>query len=202
MKRVDMAYGFTALFARMNYIDRWGLMRNTRKETLSEHSAITACIAHVLALIAKERFSADVRPETVTVAALYHDISETLTGDMPTPVKYRDEDIRDSYKRVEKEAEKQVLGMLPEDLSDAMDLYVSGDLLNDRERKILKAADKLSALIKCVEEKQSGNTEFASAEETTLVALGSIELPELKVFMDDFLPAHSVTLDELIRVSI
>ena len=194
-----MAYGFTALFARMNYIDRWGLMRNTRKETLSEHSAMTACIAHILALIAKERFSADVRPETVAVAAVYHDISETLTGDMPTPVKYRDEEIRDSYKRVEKEAEKQVSGMLPEDLSETMDLFVSGDILNERERKILKSADKLSALIKCIEEKRSGNTEFSSAEEATINALSSFELPELKAFMNDFIPAHSATLDELIK---
>ena len=182
----------------MNFIDRWGLMRNTRKETLSEHTAVTSCIAHILAVIAKERFSADVRPETVTVAALYHDISETLTGDMPTPVKYRDDGIRESYKRVEREAEAQVSAMLPEDIRDEISGYVSGEILNERERRILKAADKLSALIKCVEERRSGNMEFESAEESTLMALESYDLPELGVFMDEFLPAHSQTLDELI----
>ena len=197
-----MAYGFSALFSRMNFIDRWGLMRNSRKETLSEHSAVTACIAHVMAVTAKERFGADVSPEKVAVAALYHDISETLTGDMPTPVKYRDDDIRDSYKRVEKEAEKQVSGMLPDDLKEVMAGYITGDILNDREHRILKAADKVSALIKCIEERRSGNTEFTSAEESTLNALEAFDLPELKVFMDDFLPAHSATLDELIRSSV
>lgn len=194
-----MAYGFSALFARMNFIDRWGLMRNSRKETLSEHSAVTSCIAHILAVIASERFGVQVRPETVAVAALYHDISETLTGDMPTPVKYRDEDIRDSYKRVERDAEKQVAGMLPEDIRSSVEGYISGDVLNDREKRILKAADKLSALIKCVEERRSGNTEFSSAEASTAEALKEYDLPELKVFMEDFLPAHLQTLDELIK---
>lgn len=197
-----MPYGFSALFARMNFIDRWGLMRNSRKETLSEHSAVTACIAHIMAVTAYERFGAQVRPETVAVAALYHDISETLTGDMPTPVKYRDDDIRESYKRVERDAERQVAEMLPADIKESVEGYVSGSILNDRERKILKAADKLSALIKCVEERRSGNTEFSSAEESTLAALKDYDLPELRVFMEDFLPAHSQTLDELIRGSL
>jgi len=194
-----MAYGFSALFSRMNFIDRWGLMRNTRKETLSEHTAVTACVAHIMATIAVKRFSADVRPETVTVTALYHDLSETLTGDMPTPVKYRDEGIRDSYKRVEREAEEQVISMLPEDIRDECAGYINGEILNDREKKILKAADKVSALIKCIEERRSGNTEFSSAEESTLMALEKFDIPELEVFLNDFLPAHSDTLDELIR---
>lgn len=196
-----MTYGFTALFSRMNFIDRWGLMRNSRKETLSEHSAVTACIAHVLSVIAKERFGADVSPERVAVAALYHDISETLTGDMPTPVKYRDDDIRDSYKRVEKDAENQVAGMLPEDVRESIGEFVTGEVLSEREHSILKAADKLSALIKCIEEKRSGNTEFSSAEKSTLEALNAMDLPELKMFIEDFLPAHASTLDELIDSS-
>lgn len=196
-----MAFGFTALFARMNYIDRWGLMRNSRKETLSEHSAMTACIAHVLAVIAKERFDADVRPETITVTALYHDLSETLTGDMPTPVKYRNNDIRDSYKRVEKEAEQQITGMLPLDVADTMSGYITGDILTDREKLILKVADKLSALIKCIEERRSGNTEFTSAEDSTLSVLKEYDIPELKVFMNEFLSSHSATLDEMITVT-
>ena len=193
-----MIYGFSALFSRMNFIDRWSLMRNSRKETLSEHTAVTSCIAHVMAQIAKDRFGAEVRPETVAVAALYHDLSETLTGDMPTPVKYRDEGIRTSYKRVESEAEQQAVSMLPADLRPIFHGYVSGEILNDREKKILKAADKLSALIKCIEERRSGNTEFDSAEESTLMSLEELQLPELEVFMNEFLPAHSETLDELI----
>lgn len=193
-----MSYGFSALFSRMNFIDRWSLMRNSRKETLSEHTAVTSCIAHILAVIARDRFGENVRPETVAVAALYHDLSETLTGDMPTPVKYRDEGIRTSYKRVEREAEQQAVSMLPAEMRPAFYGYVTGDILNDREKMILKAADKLSALIKCIEERRSGNTEFDSAEESTLMSLEKLGIPEIGVFMDEFLPAHSETLDELI----
>ena len=194
-----MAKGFTALFSRMNFIDRWGLMRNSRKETLSEHCAVTSCMAHVLAETAKTMYGAGVNPEKVAVAALYHDISETLTGDRPTPVKYRDADIRDSYKRVEHEAEKQVVSMLPDELQPAIGAYITGSSLNEREKKIVKAADKLSALIKCIEEERSGNTEFVSAKFSTVKSLGEMDLPELDYFMENFLPAYSYTLDQLMK---
>ncbi len=194
-----MAYGFSALFARMNYIDRWGLMRNTRKESLSEHSAIVANVAHVLAESAVTIFGAqDVRPEHVAVTALYHDVSETLTGDMPTPVKYRNDAIRASYKAVEAEAEDQVIRMLPEPLRTSIGTCVKGLDLTDREKKILKAADKIGALLKTIEEKQSGNCEFQSAEQSTVRSIRDMSLPELDYFMDEFLPAYYLTLDELL----
>ncbi|MBQ4093530.1 MAG: 5'-deoxynucleotidase [Oscillospiraceae bacterium] len=195
-----MVHGFCALFSRMNYIDRWGLMRNSRRESLAEHSAVTSCLAHVLSLIAVQQ-GADVRPETVATAALYHDLSETLTGDMPTPVKYRDADIRSSYKRVEKEAQKQVAQMLPASLRSTMMGYLDESALTEREHAILKAADKLSALIKCTEEARSGNTEFQSAERSTRAALAAMQLPELEIFLRDYLPAYCLTLDELMETA-
>ncbi|MBR0341160.1 MAG: 5'-deoxynucleotidase [Oscillospiraceae bacterium] len=195
-----MVYPFSALFTRMNYIDRWGLMRNARAESLSEHSANVASIAHVLSEIAVSQFGADdVRPERVTVTALYHDISETLTGDMPTPVKYRNDEIKQSYKAVEREAEEQIIKMVPESIQNDMEMYVKGNGLTQREKTIIKAADKIGALIKCIEEAQSGNKEFHTAEESTLASINSIDLPELTLFMSDFLPAYYMTLDELMK---
>ena len=195
-----MIYPFSALFTRMNYIDRWGLMRNARAESLSEHSANVASIAHVLSEIAVSQFNADdVRTERVTVTALYHDISETLTGDMPTPVKYRNDEIKQSYKAVEREAEEQIIRMVPETIQNDMETYVKGIGLTQHEKAIIKAADKIGALIKCIEEAQSGNKEFHSAEESTLASINSIELPELSFFMSEFLPAYYMTLDELMQ---
>ncbi len=194
-----MSFGFTALFTRMNYIDRWGLMRNARRETLAEHSAVTACVAHVLATAARDVYGAEVRPETVATAALYHDMSETLTGDMPTPVKYANDDIRTSYKKVEREAEQSVCRMLPPELRESMAGYITGEGLNEREGKIVKAADKLSALIKCIEERRSGNREFESAEAATLASIQEMDLPELRYFIGRFLPGYSMTLDELMN---
>ena len=195
-----MVYPFSALFTRMNYIDRWGLMRNTRHESLSEHSANVASIAHVLAEIAVAQFGAqDVRPERVAVTALYHDMSETLTGDMPTPVKYRNDEIKQSYKAVEREAEDQIVEMVPETIREDMKTYVKAEGLTPREASIIKAADKIGALIKCIEEAQSGNTEFKTAEQSTLKSVRSMELPELTFFMEEFLPAYYMTLDELME---
>lgn len=196
-----MSFGFTALFSRMNFIDRWGLMRNSRRETLAEHSAVTSCIAHVLACTAADMYGADVDTSKVAVAALYHDMSETLTGDMPTPVKYANDDIRDSYKLVEKEAEQRICSMLPDKLQRDVGVFVTGGCLNEREKKIVKAADKLSALIKCIEERRSGNREFESAEDSTLASIRSMDLPELDYFLEHFLPSYSMTLDELMAES-
>lgn len=195
-----MIYPFSALFTRMNYIDRWGLMRNARAETLSEHSANVASIAHVLSEISVAQFGADdVRPERVTVTALYHDISETLTGDMPTPVKYRNEEIKQSYKAVEREAEEQIVKMVPEAIMDDMEMYVKGNDLTVHEKVIIKAADKIGALIKCIEEAQSGNKEYYTAHESTIKAIEDIKLPEVSFFMENFLPAYYMTLDELLQ---
>ena len=195
-----MAYPFSALFTRMNYIDRWGLMRNARTETLSEHSANVASIAHVLSEIAVHQYGADdVRPEKVALTALYHDLSETLTGDMPTPVKYRNESIKKSYKAVEREAEEQIGEMVPDFMKASINSYVKAEDLTDREKRIIKAADKVGALIKCIEEAQSGNKEYSRAEQATRASVDGIDLPELAFFMEHFLPAYYMTLDELME---
>ena len=194
-----MASGFSALMARMNYITRWGLMRNSRSETLSEHATHTACISHLLACAAVELYGAeDVRPDMVVCCALYHDASEILTGDMPTPVKYANSGIRDEYHKIERDAEQSLVGMLPSELQRSVGPAITGEGLTEHERKIIKSADKLSALVKCIEEEASGNTEFESAKRSTIAALEKYPLPEVEYFMREFLPAYSLTLDELL----
>jgi len=192
-----MPYPFSALLSRMNYIDRWGLMRNSRREALSEHTLATALASHLLANIAKGRFGADVRPEKVAVAALYHDMSEIITGDMPTPVKYGSDALRDEYKKVEREAQQKLISMLPDEIREPFAAEALEDGLNERERRILKAADKLSALQKCLEEEVSGNTEFRSAAISTREYLLKEPLPEVLFYLDNFFPGFSMTLDEL-----
>ena len=149
-------FPFNALLGRMKYITRWALMRNGRPESLSEHTADTALIAHTLCLIAQNctGTGAGIRPDTVATAALYHDAPEILTGDMPTPVKYKNEALRTAYKAVEAESARAMAGLLPPELQNTGVLYLTGTVLTDAERKLLKAADRLSALIKCMEESQ------------------------------------------------
>ncbi len=194
-----MPYPFSALLARMNYIDRWGLMRNSRRETLSEHTLATALAAHLLGVVAAERFREPVRPEKLAVAALYHDMSEIITGDMPTPVKYGSPSLRDEYKKVEQGAREQLLSLLPGPISGPVSAGASEQELSPRERRILKAADKLSALQKCLEEEGSGNTEFGSAAATTLDFLLREPLPEVLYYLENFLPGFLMTLDQLMQ---
>jgi len=193
-----MMYAFGALMSRMNYIGRWGLMRNARLETLSEHVATTTIIANLLAHIAKELFGAEVDPAKITSRALYHDVGEILNGDLPTPVKYRNETIRDAYKKLETESEERILNTLPPELRSSVGPQISGDSLNEREKYIVKAADRFSALIKCIEEERSGNTEFVSAAKTTLEKIKNDMQPETEYFLRNFIPAYSLTLDELL----
>jgi len=191
-------YAFGALLARMSYIGRWGLMRNARLETLSEHVTTTTVTANLLGHIAKELFAAEVDPAKITCFALYHDVGEILNGDLPTPVKYRNSEIRRAYKKLETESEERILATLPQELRAALSPQVSGNGLNEREKQIVKAADRFSALIKCIEEEQSGNTEFVSAKESTLNKIRSEPLPETEYFLRHFIPAYSLTLDELL----
>ena len=193
-----MVFGFNALLSRMNYINRWGLMRNTRYETLSEHSLCVANIAHILACIANAEFGESVNPDRVACSAMYHDISEIVTGDLPTPVKYKNERIRREYKNVENDAEREITSMLPDSIKETVRASVNGDELTEREKRIIKSADKLSALIKCIEEEGNGNTEFSSAKKSTEKALEENLLPETRFFIKNFLPAYSLTLDELL----
>ena len=191
-----MANEFYALMGRMRYITRWGLMRNTFSENISEHSHITAVLAHALALIRREILHLEgPDPDRCAVAALYHDASEILTGDLPTPIKYYNPDIKLAYKEVERIAGNRLLDMLPPQLRSSYEHLVLED---DREvEPIVKAADKLSAHIKCLEEQKAGNTEFDSAAKQTWDSMKAMNLPELDWFLDNCLGAFALNLDQL-----
>ncbi len=194
-------YPFSALVSRMKYITRWSLMRNGRSESLSEHTADTALIAHMLCLIARHcTGTADqLNPDRVATAALYHDAPEILTGDMPTPVKYKNDALRTAYKAVEVQSAKAMASLLPAQIQEEVEGYLTGDVLNDAERKLLKAADRLSALIKCMEECQSGNREFEAAMAQQQQAIAEMHSPEADYFIQHMLPCYTQNLDELTR---
>ena len=186
---------FFAYIARMRYITRWALMRNTFSENVQEHSHMVAVLAHALAVIRNEIFGGNVDAGQVAAAALYHDATEIQTGDMPTPIKYYNPEIKASYKKVEALAGKKLLEMLPPELKGS---YASVLEPEDAEvQALVKAADKLSAYIKCVEELKAGNAEFRRAAEQTRAALDAMELPELNYFMEHFMVSFSLALDEL-----
>ena len=191
-----MANEFYALLGRMRYITRWGLMRNTFSENIQEHSHQVAVLAHALALIRRDILHLDgPDPDKCAVAALYHDASEILTGDLPTPIKYYNPDIRTAYKEVERIAGQRLLDMLPPALRDA---YAPLVLEEDPQiTPIVKAADKLSAYIKCVEEQKAGNSEFDSAALQTMEAMKATNLPELNWFIENCLLPFSLNLDQL-----
>ena len=186
---------FFAYISRMRFIQRWALMRNTAQENVQEHSHQVAVLAHALAVIRSEKFGGTVDPGQVAVAALYHDASEILTGDMPTPIKYDNPAIRKAYKDVEAVAEGKLLAMLPEELHG-----VYAPILTPTDPEVIrlvKAADKLSAYIKCVEELKAGNNEFREAAAQTRHALEAYGLPEVAYFLETFMDSFSLTLDEL-----
>ena len=186
---------FFAYISRMRFIQRWALMRNTAPENVQEHSHQVAVLAHALAVIRNEKFGGAVDPGQVAVAALYHDASEILTGDMPTPIKYDNPAIRTAYKDVEAVAEHKLLNMLPEELRG---VYAPILTVEDPEiEALVKAADKLSAYIKCVEELKAGNNEFREAASQTRKALESYGMPEVESFLETFMDSFSLTLDEL-----
>lgn len=191
-----MANEFYALLSRMRYITRWGLMRNTFSENIQEHSHQVAVLAHALALIRRDILSLEgPDPDRCAVAALYHDASEILTGDLPTPIKYYNPGIKTAYKQVEHVAGERLLDMLPPALRDS---YAPLVLEEDAQvLPIVKAADKLSAYIKCVEEQKAGNSEFDSAATQTMAAMKAMALPELDWFIAECLPAFGLNLDQL-----
>ena len=189
-----MNYGFFALLFRMKYIERWSLMRCNIKENLSEHSLETAILANALAEIGNTYFNKNYNSDRIALKALYHDATEIMTGDMPTPVKYYDNNIRMAYAAVERCAEKKILSLLPDKLSDK---YKEVFEFSDEEKLIIKSADKLSAYIKCALEVQSGNIEFSYAEKATKNALEVSECCELKFFMENFLAAFFEPLDNI-----
>ena len=191
-----MANEFYALLGRMRYITRWGLMRNTFSENIQEHSHQVAVLSHALALIRRDILLLEgPDPDRCAVAALYHDASEILTGDLPTPIKYYNPEIKSAYKQVEQIAGERLLSMLPQALRDS---YAPLVLEEDEEiTRVVKAADKLSAYIKCVEEQKAGNTEFDSAAKQTMHAMREMKMPELEWFLDNCLEPFSLNLDQL-----
>lgn len=181
----------------MKNIARWGLMRNVNTENIQEHSHQAACIAHCLAAIARSVYGKDISPERAAVCALYHDASEVITGDLPTPIKYYNSEIRDSYKSVERVAEEKLFSMLPDELKpEFRDYFLQSDY--DAEIwRIVKAADKLCAYLKCVEELRMGNAEFNKAHDSIKAELDAMDMPEVAYFMRMFVPGFSLTIDEL-----
>ena len=191
-----MSYHFFALMSRMRYIGRWGLMRSVEQENVSEHSHMVAVLAHALAIIENEKFGGALDVGEVTVAALYHDAPEILTGDLPTPVKYFNPEIKTAYKAVEQTSAERLVSLLPQEFQDIYRPYVSETCPPEVER-VVKAADKLSAYIKCVEETKVGNHEFDDALKQVGAALEENPLKSLHYFMENFLPAFGLTLDQL-----
>ena len=192
-----MNYSFFAMISRMKYIDRWALMRNTDKESLDSHSKEVAVIAHALAVIGNKRFGKNYNPDRAAVLGLYHDAHEIITGDMPTPVKYQNDDILEAFKAVEDSANEKLLNKLPEDLREEFVSLLTGENEDEELLVLIKAADRLSALIKCIEEHKAGNTEFKEAEKSTLKRIKKMNVPEADVFINEFLPAYEQTLDSL-----
>ncbi len=185
---------FYAMMSRMKNIYRWGLMRNTRNENLSEHSLEVAFIAHALAVINNTRLGGSINPDKTAVSAMYHDTTEIITGDMPTPIKYYNCTIKKAYKDIEKVAENRLLDNLPDDFKQEFIKIYNPD---EEIIRLVKAADKISALIKCIEESNMGNREFAVAEVSTRNAIKELNCPEANIFMEEFLDSFSLSLDEL-----
>ena len=188
---------FFAYLSRMKFINRWGLMHNTYPENIQEHSLRVALIAHALAVIRNRVFGGAVNPERTAVLALYHDASEVLTGDLPAPVKNFNPEIKRAYKAIEASAAQKLLQMIPEALqADYRGLFVP-DAADREHRELVTAADKLCAYIKCLEEIGAGNPEFAKAEKALRADLDALPLPEVRYFLDTFVPSFRLTLDEL-----
>ena len=189
-------YSFYAMLSRMKYINRWGLMRNSRNENLCEHSLEVAFIAHALGLINNRFFGGSVDPARLALLAMYHDTTEIITGDMPTPVKYHSAVIRSAYSEVEKIACEELLKGLPEELRQDYASLLSESEDEANEWKLVKAADKISAWLKCVDERNMGNTDFEDAEKSIREIIDNTKIPEVKYFMEKFAPAYGNTLNK------
>ena len=190
-----MSFPFFAYLSRLKLIRRWSLMWNTVPENDAEHSLQVAMIAHAIAVIARDRYGKQVNPEHVLSLAVYHDATEVMTGDLPTPVKYHNDELRGAYHQLEDLSADRLLTLLPEDLKPAFTPYMKQEA--GYEHTLVKAADRISACIKCMEEQRAGNREFDYAAENIRKSIANIDLPEVKDFLTDFLPAFDMTLDEL-----
>ena len=193
-----MSYShFYAMLSRMKYISRWGLMNNTRSENISEHSQQVAILAHCLTLIHNKRFGGNLNPERSALLAVFHDATEIITGDMPTPIKYQNPEIQDAYKKIEESAADRLIRLLPENFRDEYETVIkqtgSGD---DELRPFVKAADRFSALIKSLDELRKGSDEFHKAKESIEASIHAMKLPEAEVFFEEFMPSFYLSLDE------
>ncbi len=199
MNRPKFTSSFYAYLSRLRWIKRWGLKRNAHDENVMEHSWEVAVIAHTLALIKNRYFNGQVDANAVATAALYHDITEVITGDLPTPIKYHSPAISAAYKQIEKQAEKELLGLLPAELKEDFMAFIHHDQLPEEHKLIIKAADKISAYLKCQAELKAGNREFETAAEYLVQTLGQSEQPEVIFFMTVFVPSCGLTLDGLMQ---
>lgn len=188
---------FFAFLSRMKLIKRWGLMRNTHPENIQEHSLQVAMIAHSLAIVRNKLFDGKLDPERVMALAIYHEVSEVITGDLATPIKYFNPEIKKAYGEIEEVAKKRLFGMLPEELKSDYKRYLFNTREDEENWKVVKAADKISAYLKCLEEIKMGNEEFKSAEKSIKKEIDKFALPEVDYFMEKFVPSFSLTLDEL-----
>lgn len=188
---------FFAMMARMKYIERWALMRNAEQENVSEHSMEVAMLTHALAVIGNVRLGKSLNAERGALIGLFHDCTEIITGDMPTPIKYYSKDITNAFQEIEEKAAEQLLGMLPKDMQSSYEAYFYQEEEDAYLWKLKKAADKLSALVKCIKEEKAGNTEFISAKKTLQASLQEMDLEEVRIFEKEFLPAYYKNLDEL-----
>lgn len=187
---------FFSMLSRMKYINRWGLMNNTRNENISEHSLEVAMIAHCLATLGNVRLGKKLNADRIAVMGIFHDCTEIITGDMPTPVKYYNKEIRNAYKQVEEIAKNELLDLLPKDLRSVYESIFDESDKNSYDCRLVKGADKLSAYIKCIEEIRMGNDEFKSAIDATEKSVRELALPEVDIFMEEFIPSYKLTLDE------
>jgi 5'-deoxynucleotidase len=192
---------FYAYISKLRWLQRWGLKRNTVNENVMEHSWEVATIAHALALIRNRHFGGTLDVNAIVVAALYHDCSEVITGDLPSPIKYHTPELTHAYKAIERQAEYELLNLLPEELKDDYRSVLIEEQLPEEHRTLIKAADTIAAYIKCHTEVTAGNREFSKAEEAVKARLAQLNLPEVQFFLDTFIGSYSLTLDELLHKS-
>ena len=192
---------FYAYLSRLRWIKRWGLKRNAHDENVMEHSWEVAVIAHTLALIKNRYFNGRVDANAIATAALYHDITEVITGDLPTPIKYHSKEINNAYKQIEQQAEQELLALLPDNLKTDFESLIQHDKIPEEHLEIIKAADKISAYLKCQAELKAGNAEFVNAEEQIALSISKSKRPEVIFFMQSFVPSCGLTLDGLMKTN-
>lgn len=199
MKDIPITSSFYAYLSRLRWIKRWGLKRNAHEENVMEHSWEVSVIAHTLALIKNRYYGGNLDANAIAAAALYHDITEVITGDLPTPIKYHSREINTAYKEIEKRAEQELLALLPAELLTDFQELIHHDRMPEEHVQIIKAADKISAYLKCQAELKAGNAEFEIAAEQLSLTIGEYQQPEIIFFMKVFVPSCGLTLDGLMK---